>query len=399
MSDEAMHGSEEMVAPASVVTETSGGAPRFVVGIGASAGGLDPLVRFFDNLPKATGMAFVIVQHLFPDFKSLMDELLARHTLLPIHLVEDGMRVEAGGLVIAQDLESAQFDGMPRSTIDTGVVQHTLLPEEMPRVLLDHARQHSATVPQAAEQEPPQPAGVDALYRILETEFGIDFNHYKPSTVTRRIERRLSLAHSQNIDDYLARLHSERDELDALYRDLLIGVTRFFRDPDAFDLLEQRILPDLLTREPRATPVRLWVAGCATGEEAYSLAIVLQDLMAIHGERPVKFCHRRVARAGRDRGLRGGRRLERPAGAAVSLFHSERQHLPGCARAATDDRLRAAQRDQRRTVYETRSRHVPEPAHLPAAARAAAHPLTVPLRSESGRRAHARSIGNPRTGG
>ncbi|HET7696612.1 MAG TPA: chemotaxis protein CheB [Vicinamibacterales bacterium] len=367
-----MHGSEEMVGPASVVTETSGGAPRFVVGIGASAGGLDPLVRFFDNLPKATGMAFVIVQHLSPDFKSLMDELLARHTLLPIHLVEDGMRVEAdhvylipakkemiisggrlllserdrqqeltlpidmffrslaqdrgseavaivfsgggsdgsrgvrhvreaGGLVIAQDLESAQFDGMPRSTIDTGVVHHTLPPEDMPRVLLDHARQHSAAVPEVPEQEPPPPRGVDGLYRVLETEFGIDFNHYKPSTVTRRIERRLALAHSQNIDEYLARLRSERDELDALYRDLLIGVTRFFRDPDAFDLLEQRILPDLLTREPRTTPVRLWVAGCATGEEAYSLAIVLQDLMAIHGERPVKIFATDVHRGSLER--------------------------------------------------------------------------------------------------
>src|SRR4051812_5426011 len=180
-------------------------SPRHVVGIGASAGGLDPLVRFFDNLPKATGMAFVIVQHLSPDFKSLMDELLGRHTLLPIHLVEDGMPVaadhvylipakkemiisggrlllserdrqqeltlpidvffrslaqdrgadaiaivlsgggsdgsrgirhvhEAGGLVVAQDLESAQFDGMPRAAVDTGVVHHTLPPQAMPRV-------------------------------------------------------------------------------------------------------------------------------------------------------------------------------------------------------------------------------------------------------------------------
>ena len=185
-------------------------APRFVVGIGASAGGLDPLVRFVENLPKATGMAFVIVQHLSPDFKSLMDELLARHTALPIHLVEDGMPVEAdhiylipakkemivsggrlllsergrqqeltlpidvffrslaqdygskavaivlsgggsdgsrgishvhetGGLVLVQDLESAQFDGMPRAAIETGIVDHTLRPEDMPGVLLERA--------------------------------------------------------------------------------------------------------------------------------------------------------------------------------------------------------------------------------------------------------------------
>ncbi len=332
---------------------------KFVVGIGASAGGLDPLVRFFESLPRVTGMAFVIVQHLSPDFKSLMDELLGRHTMLPIHLVEDGMPVEAdhvylipakkemiisggrlllserdrqqeltlpidmffrslaqdcgadaiaivlsgggsdgsrgirhireaGGLVVAQDLDSAQFDGMPRAAIDTGVVHHTVPPQEMPLVLLDHAGRRTAAIPDAADSERPEPRGLEALYRVLETEFGIDFNHYKPSTVTRRIERRLALAQSQNIDEYLARLRSERDELDALYRDLLIGVTRFFRDPDAFDLLEHQILPELLRREPRGAPLRLWVAGCATGEEAYSLAILLQDVMAVHGERPVK---------------------------------------------------------------------------------------------------------------
>jgi two-component system CheB/CheR fusion protein len=353
-------------------TETRGPIPQFIVGIGASAGGLDPLVRFFDNLPKDTGMAFVIVQHLSPDFKSFMDELLARHTLLPIHLVEDGMAVEAdhvylipakkemiissgrlllserdrqqeltlpidvffrslaqdrgaaaiaivmsgggsdgsrgirhvreaGGLVIAQDLESAQFDGMPKAAIDTGVVHHALPPEDMPRALLDHARGRHAIVPAAPEAEPSQANGLDAVYRVLETEFGIDFNHYKPSTVTRRIDRRLALAQSQNIDEYLTRLRSEQDELDALYRDLLIGVTRFFRDPKAFELLEHNILPELLMREPRNVPLRIWVAGCATGEEAYSLAILAQDLMAVHGERPVKIFATDVHRGSLER--------------------------------------------------------------------------------------------------
>jgi two-component system CheB/CheR fusion protein len=353
-------------------TRTDVARPSFVVGIGASAGGLDPLVRFFESLPKATGMAFVIVQHLSPDFKSLMDELLARHTMLPIHLVEDGMPVEAdhvylipakkemiisggrlllserdrqqeltlpidmffrslaqdcgaqaiaivlsgggsdgsrgirhireaGGLVVAQDLESAQFDGMPRAAVDTGVVHHTLPPHEMPRALLDHAGHRSAAVPDAVGTERSEPRGLEALYRVLETEFGIDFTHYKPSTVTRRIERRLALAQSQSIDEYLMRLRSERDELDALYRDLLIGVTRFFRDPDAFDLLEQQILPELLTREPRSAPLRLWVAGCATGEEAYTLAILLQDLMTVHGQRPVKIFATDVHRGSLER--------------------------------------------------------------------------------------------------
>jgi two-component system CheB/CheR fusion protein len=376
MSHDPISGRDGLPATAPVLREAVVAPPQFVVGIGASAGGLDPLVRFFDNLPKATGMAFVIVQHLSPDFKSLMDELLARHTLLPIHLVEDGMPVEAdhvylipakkemiisggrlllserdrqqeltlpidvffrslaqdcgsgaiaivfsgggsdgsrgirhvsdaGGLVLAQDLESAQFDGMPKAAVETGVVHHTLPPQEMPRVLLDHRRDRTGAVPIAIEEERPEPRGLAAVYRVLETEFGINFNHYKPSTVTRRIERRLALAQSPNIDEYLARLRSERGELDALYRDLLIGVTRFFRDPEAFDLLEQRILPELLTREPRNTPIRFWVAGCATGEEAYSLAILLQDLMAIHGERPVKIFATDVHRGSLERAALG----------------------------------------------------------------------------------------------
>jgi two-component system CheB/CheR fusion protein len=358
MSHDPGPGREEKHGAPHASRNTPGAPPKRVVGIGASAGGLDPLVRFFDTLPGETGMAFVIVQHLSPDFKSLMDELLGRHTPLPIQLVEDGMPVEAdhvylipprkemiisrgrlllserdrqqeltlpidvffrslaqdcgpraiaivlsgggsdgsrgichvhaaGGLVLAQDLGSAQFNGMPRAAIETGVVDHTLPPQEMPRVLLERASD-GPPAPASIASEPPQPRGLDAVYRVLETEFGIDFNHYKPSTVTRRIERRLALAQSPNIDEYLAQLRSERAELDALYRDLLIGVTQFFRDPDAFALLEQRVLPELLQREPRNVPLRLWVAGCATGEEAYSLAILLQDLMATHGERPIK---------------------------------------------------------------------------------------------------------------
>ena len=349
------------------------GVPRFVVGIGASAGGLDPLVRFFDHLPGDTGMAFVIVQHLSPDFKSLMDELLARHTPLPIHLVEDGMPVEpdhvylippkkemiisggrlllserdrqqeltlpidvffrslaqdcgsravaivlsgggsdgsrgiravheAGGLVLLQDADTAQFDGMPRAAREVGVADYVLAPQEMPQALLTQAG--SGKVPRPVESGP-EPEGFDAVYQMLQQQFGIDFTHYKPSTVTRRIERRLALARSQNIEEYLRRLRSEREELDSLYRDLLIGVTRFFRDPEAFALLERDVLPRLIERAPRETPLRLWVAGCATGEEAYSLAIVLQDLMARLGERAVKIFATDVHRGSLERAALG----------------------------------------------------------------------------------------------
>jgi two-component system CheB/CheR fusion protein len=346
-------------------------APSHVVGVGASAGGLDPLVAFFDHLPRETGMAFVIVQHLSPDFKSVMDELLRRHTALPIHLVEDGMPVEAdhvylipakkemivsggrlllterdrqqeltlpidvffrslaqdagpraiaivlsgggsdgsrgirevhdaGGLVIVQDGATAQFDGMPRAALETGVADHVLAPEAMPRALVEYAGRARAA-PQALAGAAEEATGLDAVYRMLQEEFGIDFTHYKPSTVTRRIERRLSLARSQNIDDYVQKVRMEREELDALYHDLLIGVTRFFRDPDAFALLEQEVLPELFAATPRDTPLRLWVAGCATGEEVYSLAIVVHELMARLGERPVKIFATDVHRGSLER--------------------------------------------------------------------------------------------------
>jgi two-component system, chemotaxis family, CheB/CheR fusion protein len=348
--------------------------PSRVVGIGASAGGLDALERFFQHVPSDTGFAFVIVQHLSPDFKSLMDELLARRTTLPIHLVEDGMVVEAdhiylippkkemiisggrlllserdrqqeltlpidiffrslaqdcgargaavvlsgggsdgsrgvrdvhgaGGVVIVQDPSTAQFDAMPRAAIDTGVADWMLPPDDMPRVLVEDLTSRStsraADGPSLIEAH-----GVGAVYRMLQDEFGIDFTHYKPSTVTRRIERRLALARSQDLDEYVRRLREDREELDVLYHDLLIGVTRFFRDEEAFALLEQRVLPELLERAPRDAPLRLWVAGCATGEEAYSLAIVLQDLMSTLGPRPVKIFATDVHRLSLDRATR-----------------------------------------------------------------------------------------------
>jgi two-component system, chemotaxis family, CheB/CheR fusion protein len=336
-------------------------AELYVVGVGASAGGLEALERFFANVPKSCGMAFVVVQHLSPDFKSLMNELLARRTEIPIHPVQDGMLVEpghiylipakkemiisggrlllsdkevahqelslpidtffrslaqdrgdhaiavvmsgggsdgsrgvrdihaAGGLVIVQDEKSAKFDGMPRSARDTGIADWVLAPEEMPRVLVDYVQ--SGGVSAVADSGPAELAesrGLDAVYRMLEAEFGLDFSHYKPNTVTRRVERRVKLARAGDLESYVERLQQSHDELDALYRDLLIGVTRFFRDLEAFDLLERRVLPDLLRKSPLDEEFRVWVAGCATGEEPYSIAILLHELASCLGERRVK---------------------------------------------------------------------------------------------------------------
>src|SRR3954452_6493498 len=225
------------------------GSP-YVVGIGASAGGLEALEAFFDNVPLPCGMAFVVVQHLSPDFRSLMDELLARHTDLPIHLVEDGMLVEAdhvylippkkemiisggrlllserdrtqeltlpidvffrslaqdcgkravaivlsgggsdgsrgiravheaGGLVVVQDVESAQFDGMPKTAREAGVADYVLPPQDMPGVLIEHAGRAGVRPVKAIDTH----HGMNAVYRMLEQEFGIDFTHYKPSTI------------------------------------------------------------------------------------------------------------------------------------------------------------------------------------------------------------------------
>jgi two-component system CheB/CheR fusion protein len=390
------HG-ERNISGHSRIGNVSPKAPSYVVGIGASAGGLEPLSLFFDNLPRDTGMAFVIVQHLSPDFKSLMNELLARHTLLPIHLVEDGMTVEAdhvylipakkemivsggrlllsererqqeltlpidvffrslaqdygnraiaivlsgggsdgsrgirhvhdaGGVVIAQDLETAQFDGMPKAAMETGVVDHVLRPEHMPRMLRERADRGAVTRQDTASGDLARPKGLDGVYRVLEAEFGLDFNHYKPSTVTRRIERRLGLTQAHSVDEYLTRLKTERAELDALYRDLLIGVTKFFRDPEAFALLEQEILPEMLQREPRNAPLRLWVAGCATGEEAYSLAILLQDLMAMHGERPIKIFATDVHRGSLEQatlGIYGQDAISNVSGERLARYFSQ----------------------------------------------------------------------------
>jgi two-component system CheB/CheR fusion protein len=321
----------------------------YVVGVGASAGGLDALEQFFGAMPEDTGMAFVVIQHLSPDFKSVMDELLARRTNIPVVLVEDGMQVEAnhiylippkkemiissgklllsdkgasqelmlpidiffrslaedlgdhaigivlsgagsdgargirdihdvGGLVLSQDESSAYFDGMPRSARETGVVDFVLPPAQMPSTLLDHVRDpDERRRVQALELSPARPYGVTAALRFLQNAYGIDFTHYKPSTVVRRIERRLQLTQSDSLEAYVERLANDTAELDDLFHDLLIGVTRFFRDEAAFECLEERIIPDLVQRSLTTDELRVWVAGCATGEEAYSVAILMHE--------------------------------------------------------------------------------------------------------------------------
>ncbi|MEM8865339.1 MAG: chemotaxis protein CheB [Planctomycetota bacterium] len=327
------------------------GRPGFhIVGVGASAGGLDAIERLFDNMPADTGMAFVIVQHLSPDFKSLMDELLSRHTSMPIHRVEDGMQVEpdhiylippkknmvlsegkllltdqeddgalnlpidiffrslaqdagrkavavilsgtgsdgsrgiqeihnSGGLVLAQDLESAGFDGMPRSAASTKIVDIVCPPERMPSRLAEHLHMPSYLGGEHLQMTEEMPRDDDKLeiFRLFRHKYGIDFSLYKPATIDRRIERRVQLTRSENIHDYVDKLETDSEELDNLYRDLLVEVTQFFRDSEAFDTLRKEVIPGLVRQAPNGGEVRLWVPGCATGEEAYSLAMMVHS--------------------------------------------------------------------------------------------------------------------------
>jgi two-component system, chemotaxis family, CheB/CheR fusion protein len=336
--------------------EGDSGDPRVlhIVGIGASAGGLEALESLFAAMPEDSGMAFVVLQHLSPDFDSRMVELLARRTRIAIQQVTDGVLVEpnhiylipprkdmilsgghllltdkepargltlpidhflrslaqdaggnavavilsgtgsdgsrgikeiheAGGLVIAQDPRTARFDGMPRSAIDTGVVDLELAPEAIPEALVRYRASAlgGPEYPQAAEaQVPDSPVG--QILELLRGQYGIDFAYYKPNTVMRRIERRLAMSRLQDVGSYADQLANDREELNALYFDLLIGVTRFFRDPEAFAYLESEVIPRIVEGNH---DIRIWVPGCATGEEVYSLSILLHETMTARGRR------------------------------------------------------------------------------------------------------------------
>lgn len=346
--------------------------PRpFIVAMGASAGGLEALERFFGSLPSDTGMAFVVIQHLSPDFKSLMDEILSRRTTMPVRVAEDGSDIapntvllnppkkmmtmrdgrialsdkepspaltypidqffvsmaaaagnkcaalvlsgtgsdgsrgvadvhRAGGLVIAQAALTAGFDGMPHAAVGTGAVDLVLAPEDMPealRVFFTEGRVIPPPEPEATLLHP-----IDVLLR---NTYGVNFAEYKLPTIQRRTERRMQTLGFTEVADYVEHLARDPAELDALYRDLLIGVTQFFRDPEAFEQLARALSEQIRELAP-TEEVRAWVAGCATGEEAYSIAITIRELLEELGRsNPVKIfatdIHRealRIAAAG-----------------------------------------------------------------------------------------------------
>ena len=326
----------------------------YIVGIGTSAGGLEALEKFFSSVPSDSNMAFVVIQHLSPDYKSHMVELLSKYTLLPVFEARDGMRVEPnsiyliprrknmtifkgvlylvdydrsqglnlpidiflksladdqgekavgivlsgtgsdgtrgiraikekGGMVLAQD-ESARFDGMPRSAISTRLVDIVAAPEEMPTSLYNYLK-HPCLIndpvkqPQIAEDT----VTLGKLFAILRTHTEIDFSDYKPNTILRRIARRMSINQIDTLSDYVDFLQHSPEESQTLFKEFLIGVTRFFREPEAFSIIREQVIPQLLHGKSRHDQVRVWVSGCSTGEEAYSLAILFQEYMEQSG--------------------------------------------------------------------------------------------------------------------
>lgn len=323
--------------------------PSHIVGIGASAGGLEAIETFFKNMPLNSGLAFVVIQHLSPDYKSLMVELLTKKTQMPVHRAEDGMEVlagnvylippkknlsifhgklllndkavnqginlpidiflrslaedlgeqaiaiilsgtgsdgtrgvraikEMGGMVMVQNEESAKFDGMPKAAAATGVADFILPPEAMPDQLLAFVAHPYVSGEKHADLLLGETDGLTKLFAILREVTKVDFTLYKPSTITRRIERRMSVNQIGDFEEYVSYVQNYPGEVMTLYRDLLIGVTSFFRDPEAMTELEERWLPEVLTRVTKRE-IRCWVAGCSTGEEAYTLAILCKEVM------------------------------------------------------------------------------------------------------------------------
>ena len=326
----------------------------YVVGLGASAGGLEALRSFFAAVPAESGAAFVVIQHLAPAHRSQMVELLATHTTVPVSQIEDGVMIqrdhvyvippgkwvkifhgrlflsdpekrapilpidyffrslaedrgelaigialsgtgsdgtlgvraikEAGGTVMVQDEGSARFSGMPGSAGATGLADYVLPPAEMARELLLFIRHPLVAQMKDAALKVGETT-MQKIVSLIHEQTGIDFTSYKESTVARRIQRRIGIAQLANPEDYLEFLEQSPQEIAMLGRDLLINVTRFFRDGEVFDVLRGEILPAILKSAAARKALRIWVPGCATGEEAYSIAILVQELVTARGEK------------------------------------------------------------------------------------------------------------------
>ena len=330
-------------------TSHQGDENFFVVCIGASAGGLEALERFFKNCNPSLNAAFVVIQHLSSDYKSMMDDLINRYTDIQVNMIEDQMRVKprniylipagttielaqghfvvsqkqsktltlpidiflhslakqmgnrsiavilsgtgsdgsrgatainaSGGFVIAQTPEDARFDGMPQNLINTGVVDEILPVTDIPRRIekfIDNPILVSTHDCETAFEKVEQKiTNIDAILGYLKQAHDVDFRDYKSATVSRRIERRMQVKHNRDFASYLKLLKTEPSEALALRRELLIPVTSFFRDEEVFETLRSEVIPRMIDAANSTDGIRVWVAGCSTGEEAYSMAMLL----------------------------------------------------------------------------------------------------------------------------
>ncbi len=433
------------------LTEPSSGSRQGsfpIVGIGASAGGLEAFRLLLQSLPADTGAAFVLVQHLSPTHESILPALLARSTAMPVGEALDVEKIEpdhvyvipshmdlaitdghlkllprttaperhmpidlffrtlaevrgsqaigvvlsgtgsdgtlglkaikaGGGICLAQDPQSAAFDGMPRSSIAAGCVDAVLPPDglarEIARLAGDSYLREPGDVSTHEGLLEAERAALEAIFVELRKVTGKDLAGYKKPTLLRRIRRRMALRQMGGIADYARHLASDPAEAQDLYQDLLINVTSFFRNPEIFAALRQDLFPRLLKDRAADAPIRVWVPGCSTGEEAYSLAICLleslDDVAAGPPPHP-DLRHRRPRRrrrqgAGRD--LPGEHRLRRLTRAAGALLRQSGRHLPGQQDGPRPLRLRPPRPDSRPTLFPSRPDQLPQRPHLPGA--------------------------------
>ncbi|MEG5031669.1 chemotaxis protein CheB [Microcoleus sp. AT3-D2] len=351
----------ESIAPAALDSEqlAETDAPFPIVGIAASAGGLAAFMALLSHLPSDTGMAFVLIQHLDPNHKSLLSEILARKTQMPVNEVKDGVAVEpnqvyvippntkmvlckgvlqlsprekiygkympgdafftslaidrghkaiavvlsggdgdgslglkaikaAGGMTFAQCQDTAQVDSMPNTAVATGNVDFILPPEKIAEELAKYSRSPLLTGPlplTKLEESPERRDALITIFGLLKSSTGLDFSHYKPTSIARRIQRRMQLYKLETLNDYVQHLRHNSAEVIALYEEILIHVTSFFRDPEAFEKLKELVFPTIIQNKSAETPIRIWVAGCSTGEEVYSIVICLLEFL---GDRSIQ---------------------------------------------------------------------------------------------------------------
>jgi two-component system CheB/CheR fusion protein len=322
-----------------------------IVGIGASAGGLEALEQFLASVPVNSRLAFVVVQHLDPSRHGMLPELLQRATPMVVRQAGNRMKVqpdcvyvippnkdlsilhdtlylldpvaprglrlpidsflcsladdrresaigvvlsgmgsdgsrglraikERGGLSLVQAPDTAKFDAMPRSAIDAGLADIIAPPGELPKLLLAHLRQPPSDVEAfPAHDSAAHNSGFEKICILLRAQTGHDFSLYKKSTVYRRIERRMGIHRLGGIADYVNFLRANPQEIDLLFKELLIGVTNFFRDPAAWAYLQEHVLPGMIRSNAKGNHLRAWVAGCSSGEEAYTLAMIFREVV------------------------------------------------------------------------------------------------------------------------